>query len=279
MSVGDVPLLLRGLVDDAGLFPPEELSMPAALARHREDEIRGGALLSGRFLCPSSRLDELVGALVPGDDLQLALVTPLDSRGLQASLECLSGEDRVRLTGVEGPLGDEGIAGLDTVPDGVPCSVEVPFAGDFRAALGALAATRYRAKVRCGGARAELFPTAEELAGFVRTCAELGLSFKATAGLHRALPYRDDRTGFCHHGFLSLLLAACRTVQGAAGEEVVEVLKVTDAAELVREAEGVTPAQAAAARSLFVSYGACSTAEPRADLVTLGLLGSTPVRR
>ena len=51
--------LLAGLVDDAGLFPPEQLPMAAALARHRADEAAGHPMLTHRFLCPASRLGEL----------------------------------------------------------------------------------------------------------------------------------------------------------------------------------------------------------------------------
>ena len=54
-------------------------------------------------------------------------------------------------------------------------------------------------KLRCGGARV---PAVEEVAAFVRRCRSEGLRFKATAGLHHALPTDGE------HGFLNLL-AAC----------------------------------------------------------------------
>jgi len=37
-------------VDEAGLFLFEELSMPAALARHREHDVHGSAVVSARLL-------------------------------------------------------------------------------------------------------------------------------------------------------------------------------------------------------------------------------------
>ena len=52
--------LLQGLVDDAGLFPPTSLSMVDALKRHREV---AHPMLSGRFLVPGDRLDELSSLL------------------------------------------------------------------------------------------------------------------------------------------------------------------------------------------------------------------------
>jgi len=54
-------------------------------------------------------------------------------------------------------------------------------------------------KLRCGGARV---PSLDEVAQFVRRCRDDGRRFKATAGLHHALPTDGE------HGFLNLL-AAC----------------------------------------------------------------------
>ncbi|MCU1595245.1 MAG: hypothetical protein JWO12_2637, partial [Frankiales bacterium] len=63
--------LLRGLVDDAGLFPPTSLSMADALARHRRSD---SPMLSGRFLVPSDRVDELIGLLDQDDKLEVHLI-------------------------------------------------------------------------------------------------------------------------------------------------------------------------------------------------------------
>jgi hypothetical protein len=52
-------VLFLGLVDGGGLFPPEELDMSAAVARHRRDHMFGSHVLSGRFICPADRLDVL----------------------------------------------------------------------------------------------------------------------------------------------------------------------------------------------------------------------------
>lgn len=271
MNGEQVPPLFTNLVDDAGLFPPEELPMPAALARHQHDEAEDHPVLAGRFLCPAARLDELLARLTPGDRLPLGLISPMDA--LPAALERIAGDSRVALAGIEGPLGD--LAALTGVPAGVPCFVEVPVTDP--AAIHTVAAAGHAVKVRCGGLRADLFPTAEQLGAFVHACARAGVAFKATAGLHRALPYRDEHTGFAHHGFLTLLLAACRAADGAGVDEVVAVLRSSDAGAVVREARAITPEHAAAARRLFVAYGSCSTSEPIADLRALGLLTRSEV--
>ncbi len=128
------------------------------------------------------------------------------------------------------------------------------------------------AKVRCGGARAELFPSPEELATFVCACFEHGVPFKATAGLHGAVRHRDDQTGFVHHGFLNLVLAAARAAAGTPVDQVAEVLASTDGPALADEARAVSGRELAAARLLFRAYGSCSTSEPVEEAAALGLL-------
>jgi hypothetical protein len=262
--------LFAGLVDDAGLFPPEELPMAAALARHREDATAGSPVLTGRFLCTAARLPELLGHLAPEDHLALGLISPLDDASLEQSLAAIAAEPRIELAVVEGPA--RNLDALPTIPDGVPCHVETPH-GDL-AAVERVGAAGYGVKVRCGGVRAELFPSADELGAFIATCVRAGVPFKATAGLHHALPYRDARTGFSHHGFLNLLLATCRAVDGASEAKVVDAIASTDRDALVSEAQAVDAELANDARRLFVAYGSCSTREPIDDLRELGLLDS-----
>ena len=262
--------LFAALVDDAGLFPPEELPMAAALARHREDATAGSPVLTGRFLCTAARLPELLDHLAQDDHLVLGLIVPLDQASLDQSMAAIDGEPRIELAVVEGPAKD--LDALPTIPDGVPCHVETP-RGDL-AAVERVGAVGYGVKVRCGGVRAELFPSADELGAFIAICVRAGVPFKATAGLHHALPYRDAQTGFTHHGFLNLLLATCRAVDGASEAKVVDVIASTDRDTLVAEAQSVDEDLARHARRLFVAYGSCSTREPIDDLTELGLLAS-----
>ena len=153
--------------------------------------------------------------------------------------------------------------------------VEGPRALDWVKAVAAAAvpsAGLRGAKVRCGGARAELFPSPDELAAFVCACFEHGVPFKATAGLHGAVRHRDDQTGFVHHGFLNLALAAARAASGAPLDEVAAVLASTDGPALAVEARAVSGRELSAARLLFRAYGSCSTSEPREEAAALGLL-------
>ena len=280
--------LLAGLVDDAGLFPPESLPMGEALARHRADEAAGHPMLSHRFLCPASRIDELRATWSelgggPEAPLRLGVIVDTGVDGVDAARDEIAEEPALALELLEVPA--PSVDTVDAVLEALAgCSeaafVEGPRAPDWVkavAAAGAVGAAGLRgAKVRCGGARADLFPSPEELAAFVCACFEHGVPFKATAGLHGAVRHRDDETGFVHHGFLNLVLAAVRAAAGAPVDEVAAVLASTDGRALAANALAVSGRELSAARLLFRAYGSCSTSEPREEAATLGLLPMGP---
>jgi hypothetical protein len=219
--------LLGELIDHAPLFPPASLSLDEALADH--DRARGGehAWILRRFVVPVSLLGELEGR-----DLRLSVV-----------LDAPAVVDDPRVEALEVPTGVEGLADAD----------ETYLEGRIQPGYGA--------KVRCGGARV---PSVEELAAFIRGCREQRVRFKATAGLHHALPTGGE------HGFLNLL-AAC-----VFGDE--EQALHDDAFELDGESfrwrgREATPDELARVRSeLFSGIGSCSFDEPVAELTALGVL-------
>ncbi len=266
--------LFAALVDDAGLFPPEELSMPDALARYRRDRASAPTVLTGRFLCPAAALPTLIASLADDDHILVGLIVGLGPQIVAEAVATVEAEPRLTLASVEGvPAStvEDAVATLAAMT--VPRYVELPTPPSADA-LDALAAAGVGAKVRCGGLRAELFPTAEHLAAFLVECVRRGVPMKATAGLHHAVRHRDAATGFTHHGFLNLLLGVGRAVGGADLASVVEVLLSDDAAALADEAAHISPEHARATRAALVCYGSCSTSEPTTDLEALGLLGA-----
>lgn len=58
---------LTGLIDDAGLFPPARLPMDKAVASHVASKLGPYSWMMGRFLCPASRLSELLKHLPEGN--------------------------------------------------------------------------------------------------------------------------------------------------------------------------------------------------------------------
>jgi hypothetical protein len=116
-------------------------------------------------------------------------------------------------------------------------------------------------KLRCGGARV---PPGNEVAAFIRRCRNEGRRFKATAGLHHALPTDGE------HGFLNLL-AAC--VFGDE-EELLATRDIALDAESLRAGDRAASGEECARvrRELFASIGSCSVAEPVGELKAFGIL-------
>ena len=268
--------LFDGLFDDAALFPPGDAPMASAVPAHRELKASLGGLV-GPLVVPAARLDELVQQLGDGEPFGISLIVAAGN--LPTAAARVTGDARLVLAAVEVPVvGDAGAAAeavrvLDTVlPGDVPAAVEVPRTEARDEVLDVLAGTRYRAKLRTGGLRAELFPSPVELAATLAACVAREVAFKCTAGLHHAVRHTDPATGFGHHGFLNLLLAATALVAGAPAEEAADLLAETEADALVAALRSWPAARAAHARAAFTSFGTCSVREPVDDLVRLRLL-------
>ena len=247
--------LLDRLIDHAALFPPASLSMEAALDVDGWARSTPEAWLLHRFLTPASQLgavpaehDVTLGVIVDGE-LPEALDPRVDT--LETRLE--------RAALVEGR---DAQVFLEVWP------------GDA-AKLSEVADRGAGAKVRCGGATPDMFPSPGELAAFMIGCRELGLAFKATAGLHH--PVRDGIV----HGFLNLLGAAALAHAGGAGErELIDVLLLEDARAFSVTDDAFSVAgrafgaqEVAAMRAeLFAGFGCCSFSEPVEDLKGLRIL-------
>jgi len=278
--------LLDALVDDAGLFPPTALSMPEAVARHRADRAAAEPMLTQRFLCPASRLGELRAQLADGDRFELGLIADRGADGLAEAVAEAAADPRLSLALLELPLAAFGRDGLldplavalravAAAPASVPAYLEPPVPTGVDALLDAIGEhgrghdRPLGAKLRCGGVRAELFPTASEAAHFIVACVDLAVPFKATAGLHHAVRHKDAATGFLHHGYLNLLLATAAAVTGSGEDEVRVALEIEDPGLIGRQVAALDPRTAALARKALVSYGSCSTGTPVVEARTI----------
>ncbi len=267
MDLGEamnVPELYRGLFDDAAVFPPGDLPLAEAVPAHRAHRAARYAAAVGPLLAPVDLLAEL-RALEP--EFEVGLVV-----GPGRLAEALKAADGLRVATVEyapGPDVRAAVAELDALlPEGVGAAVELPRSEGLEDGLDALAGTRYRAKYRTGGLGYAAFPSVTELAAFLRGCAERALPYKCTAGLHHAVRHTDLGTGYEHHGFLNLLLAAGSSDRAQA----VELLAERDGARLATAVESLTERQILDIRASFTSFGTCSITEPLEDLARLGLL-------
>ncbi|MBD0675606.1 hypothetical protein [Streptomyces sp. CBMA156] len=303
---GVIPELFRGLFDDAAVFPPGNLPVVEAVPAHRAHRAAWYAGAVGPLLCGAGRLGELAATVVnspaaadasaatnsaavtaaaveggaagadgpaAGDwPLKVGLVLPGGSTELAQALAAVA---PFELAGVELATRDaaEAVAELDRLlPPGVPAAVEVPrelLRGDgLDAVLDVLLDSPYRAKFRTGGVVAEAFPDEDELAAFLTGCARRGLPYKCTAGLHNAVRHTDPETGFEHHGFLNVLLAAQETDRATAAA----VLAERDGEVLAKAVRALTDRQITVIRNSFTAFGTCSITEPLGDLAALGLL-------
>ncbi|MFI4882252.1 MAG: hypothetical protein ACIAQU_06670 [Phycisphaerales bacterium JB064] len=309
--------LAQGLVDYAGLFPPAGLPMAEAVENYAR-YLRGPQIAAlGRFICPAPRLGELskhAAMLMPGtfatsgyremagdgEPWRISAIVPHPSQTpLEESLEHIrefnhrhEAEDAglAIVDAIETPVKDvhEVDALLDAVPEQLAIAMEVPVltvpGGDIRGYVAALAGTGAAAKIRCGGVTQDAFPSARQIADFMVACRTAAVPFKATAGLHHALPgeYRltyEASPPMGHmHGFVNTFVAAILVGARAIDADQAEaLLGETDPKSFVLTDEAVgwkthtVPlATAAEQRSRFaLSYGSCSFEEPTEELAEL----------
>jgi hypothetical protein len=230
--------LLERLIDHAPTFPPASLPSAEALAEDRRAQASEHAFVLGRLVWPASRLAELKGTL-------RVLSVVADER--------FSLDERVEA--VEVPPGRR-LHPLTTtivyVERDPAEAVRVP----TRAGWGA--------KVRCGGTAT---PSRDDLVRFIRDCRNLGIPFKATAGLHHAVRRGDE------HGFLNLLAAVVFGDEDAALAEDDPAAFSLDARSFRWRDRVAGPDEVAEARrERLHAIGSCSFLEPVGELQALGLL-------
>jgi hypothetical protein len=279
--------IFGGLFDDASLFPPASLPMADAVAGHLRHQTAWYREMSGPFVCADTKITELSATLTAAGvaELDLALVLPGGAAGLDAAVDGVFADPRLRLRAVELPAAarentTSAVADVAAVLDRTPLAgaaafIEVP-ARDFTTAVAhAVDDHRYLAKLRTGGTTANAFPDDQTLANCLVTLAQARLAFKCTAGLHHAVRHRAADTGFEHHGFLNVLLAVAAALDDASREQVAAELADRDAARVAAKISNLDVETVSSVRSLFTSFGTCSTDEPINDLATLGLVGKT----
>lgn len=274
------PVAWAAIVDDAAIFPPGDAPLPEATAAYGTRSAEDGAELVGSFVLKDTDLPLVRGfggplsVVVTGGAGQIAgpagmcARTGLRLAGLEIALrdlDDLAGNARRVVAAVDAARSEGSLA------DEVPVFVELPHVGNTSSWFGAadeVAAAELRLKFRTGGLDATAFPAAHALARWIDAALDRETPFKCTAGLHNAVRH-TGADGFEHHGFLNVLVATLRAFDGAAIDEVVQLLEQRDGAALVSDA---TDLDLAGARRWFTSFGSCSVAEPLEDLRSLGLV-------
>jgi hypothetical protein len=293
MPPDSLRVLLAGLVDYAGLFPPAALSMTDAATNYAAYRQSRDAWALGRLIVPVARLGELSAAM------------PSSGRRENDTwrISVLAGDDAMRDANqiVEWNASAHG-AVIDTVEvraasadaiEGIAQAfrehalyVEFPLAHDPFPFLDAIARTGVRAKIRTGGVTSDAFPSAAQIVRFLRACADRNLPFKATAGLHHPLrnsyrlTYAPDAPTGEMFGFLNVFVAAAFALKGLPETQLLQLVEERDHAafQFTNDAihwrdELIDLQHLADVRTSFaIAFGSCSFREPIDDLHQLGPL-------
>ncbi|HET9235246.1 MAG TPA: hypothetical protein VFP10_14010 [Candidatus Eisenbacteria bacterium] len=294
--------LLEGIIDYAGLFPPASLNMPAAVAHYRRHLEEDMAVMLATFVCPASQLEALAKA-APGADWKLTILATGEAtlaslkqdvaaiealrqagqrfephalelrfptslyRDLSGLAEFAGGVEEL-VSGLSPRKVFYEIGWMDPWPDVLPILGRV----SNRVARGI--------KIRTGGVTPDAFPSPEQVAAFMVTAVETGVSWKATAGLHHPVRRFDESVGTKMHGFLNLFCGAALAYAGYGKDTLVSILHEEDAAEFkfsgtsfIWRGHALDLELLARTRSEFAfSFGSCSFIEPVEDLRALGYL-------
>ena len=302
-AVDATAVLLRGLIDYAGLFPPASLAMAPSVANYDAYSRSERNWILGRFVVPVARLGEFEEAFT-------GLPTPTPETGFASwRLSALLSSDpvadvaRIRefnkgvtnsasgsraiveSVEVKAANADEITRISGIVPAELATYFEIPLSscGD---GIAAVAGCGRRAKIRTGGEMADKFPAPESVVEFMRLCAAARVPFKATAGLHHPvrsvhrLTYEPDSPSAMMHGFLNVFLGAAFLRRGMNAGQVVDVLKEELSSAFCFDADGVSWREHRlhvrdlflARRDFSISFGSCSFAEPIDDLRSLHIL-------
>lgn len=294
-------ILLDGLIDFAGLFPPASLDMAPMVESWRRGMDSELSWTLGRIIVPVTRLDEFVSVasdLFPTDVdedpwVLSALLSPSSDDPMERQIEAIerfneswasdgSGGAIIDVVEFRGSSANSIDHMLDRLPDELFPFVEIPLDTDVRGLLAVLVGSDAGAKVRTGGVKPEMYPEASQLANFIVQCAKADVPFKATAGLHHPLRNHEPAVPAMQFGFLNVFVASLlsRMNEGVSADELLPVLARDglDGVEFADDAliwddyrfdlEAIEEARIAFA----LSFGSCSFDDPWNDLKTLGLL-------
>lgn len=297
-------IVLEGLIDYAGLFPPAALNMPAVVRHFAHYRASGAGWMLGRLVCAApalTLLSEHADPLLPRDAGAIPWrIAATGSGAIDDDLRAIVAfNERHRVCFDEsGAICDTYEVKATTVhdiqriasaaPADLTTYIEVPLGDDLDDLIAAIGESGRRAKIRTGGTSAELFPTPEQLVRFLRATIGRHVVAKATAGLHHPLAgrypltYAPDAPVGRMFGFLTVLLAAAQIANGGGDADVLALLQESNPAALEfndthvawRGPEGPLTVSRETLLQVreraLVSIGSCSFTEPVEESRALG---------
>jgi len=293
-------VFLERIIDYAGLFAPASLDMTTSVNNYSRYLNHPQRWALGRFVLPVARLNEFVNAqgIIAADPWQLSGII---SAKIEGDLEAVDTFNRKARGAVIDSV-EVRVRSLDEIdlvrkncPQGATalCEISSEQADELLPILRHIGGC---AKLRTGGVVEDAFPAVEQVAGFIARCAELGVPFKATAGLHHPLrcihplTHEPNSPAAAMHGFLNLFTVAAIAWSavrsgGAVSREVLATcLADRERAnwhfgeEALTWGGGEEPIRIGlealrSMRSRFaLSFGSCSFEEPLRDMREIDLL-------
>lgn len=299
-TAASLRVFLDRIIDYAGLFAPASLDMTASVKNYSRYLNHPQRWALGRFVLPAARLDEFMNAQ-KNIAVEPWQVSGIISGNIQQDLEAVDTFNRNSTCAVMDSV-EVRVRNLDEIelvckhrPRGAIALYEVSLE-QADLLLPILRHIGGSAKLRTGGVVQEAFPAVEQIAGFIARCAELGVPFKATAGLHHPLhcicplTYESNSPVATMHGFLNLFTAAAiawsAVRSGGAVSRKVLATCLADGAranwrfdeDALTWSGGEEPIRIGIEllrlmRSDFaLSFGSCSFEEPLRDLREIDLL-------
>lgn len=259
--------------DDAAVFPPGRAPLEQAVVDHIARRGTPLARLVGPLLLPLDALNTAANLVDTSGEGPLRVGVVVPAGGLDTALAAAERvAPAIRVGGLELKTDDldprQVVADAAALTERFSVHVELAVAHIRAGVLDAFTGTDVRLKARTGGLVAEAFPSVEDLAEMITTAVAAQRSFKLTAGLHRAVRYRDDSTGFVHHGFLNIAVATGEALAGADTAAVAMTLAETDGSVLAERFRAIGTQW----RTMFESFGTCSITEPLDTLDDLDLI-------
>ena len=285
MPAASARALMAGAVDYAGLFPPAQLPLADALAEYRRALAGADAWMLGRFIVPAVQLPALADAVVrdahDGRGWTVSAIVREHMDEDEAAVQAFNlraANLHVRVDTIEcRPSSSDSMTWLaKTFSPAFTVHVEVGVGPTAPDDLRVVARHQLRAKVRTGGLAPDAFPAPASLVAFIESARDVGVPFKATAGLHHAMrgayPLSDEigAQSATMHGFVNLMLATATVGERLPTTTATALLTRTDHSALVFDDERVRwgdvelsiDAIGRMREAQCVSFGACSFREP-----------------
>jgi hypothetical protein len=314
-QLNSLEALMSGTIDYAGIFPPGDLPLEEAINNYRKYLDDNDVWMLRSFVLPISKLKELekhMKLFSEDKKIQLSLVVSKSKSTDEFKQICLQDLEKinsyldkykniVHVSSLEIPLPpvDISIGVLESVSylasslnTKAFCEMTRPLSQDWIVNMKEVMKTIKEFnlnspdhvigyKLRSGGVKAELFPTAEQVAFVLSESINKGIPIKFTAGLHHPIRMYRNEVQTKMHGFLNIFIGyILQKHNGLDVKQIEEILcdvnganfKLTDQEIKWKNYKADLKEIRNIRDNLLRSFGSCSFDEPREDLENLGIM-------